>query len=170
MDYGSIRNAIVKGLHNNFNIDVVPTDDTNKKPNYPYISYKFITLRIPQGSYNLYTEQIPSTNPDFEYDIEYTREEQPKMVISVSTYSTNEIEAYQLALEAEAWFEFKGYMYLKENGIIVTNITNIQDRTSLIVDSYERRQGFDVTIRVKDVQKIRVETIEKVNTEGEINE
>lgn len=163
MDYRQIRNKFVNGLYEYFNIPVVPIDDIGNKPDYPYISYKFITLKIPQGSHNLLRDIIPSTNENFEYDIEYTREEQLKMIISISTHSLDDIEAYQLALDIESWFKLHGYHYLKENGIVVVGTSNIQDKTIQIVDNYEKRQGFDVTIRVADIQKMRIETIEQIN-------
>lgn len=167
MDYRKIRNAIVKGLYDYLNVPVVPTDDVGDKPNYPYISYKFTTLKIPQGSHNLYKDIVPSNDERFQYDIEYTREEQPKMIISMNAYSTDDVEAFQLALEMESWFKFQGYRFLKDNEIVVVNISNIQDRTIQIVDNYERRQGFDVAIRVMDIQKLRLETIEKSNIKKE---
>lgn len=163
MYYRQIRNYIVSGLYKYLNVPVVPTDDVGDKPNYPYISYKFITLNIPQGSHNLLKDTVPSLNENFEYDIEYTREEQPKMVISISTYSIDEVEAYQSALDAATWFNFHGYQHLKENGIVVVGTSNIQDRTIQIVDNHEKRQGFDVTIRVSKSDKMIIENIDKVN-------
>lgn len=167
MDYKEIRNTIVKGLHEFLNVPVVPTDDIGDKPDYPYISYKFTTLKMPQGSHNLYRDVVKSNDDKFQYDVEYTRKEQPKMVLSMNSYSEDEVEAYQLALEMEAWFKFYGYMYLKENGIIIVDIGNVQDRTIRIVDNYEKRQGFDVSIRVMDIRKLRTETIEKYNIKKE---
>lgn len=163
MDYRQIRNSIVSGLYRYLNTPVVPTDDIGDKPDYPYVSYKLITLKISQGSHNLLIDIVPSANEDFEYDIEYTREEQPKMVISINTYSLDDVEAYQLALNIESWFKFHGYQYLKENGIVVVSTSNIKDRTIQIVDNYEKRQGFDVTIRVTSIEKMIVENIEEIN-------
>lgn len=168
MDYRKIRNTIVIGLQKHLNIPVVPIDDIGDKPKYPYASYKFITLKIPQGSHNIYKEVIPSDDDRFQYDVEHTRTEQPKMVISISTYSTDDAESYQLALDIESWFKFHGYSFLKENGIVVVNTSNIQDRTIQIVDNYEKRQGIDVTIRVMDIQKCRTETIEEIKINKEV--
>lgn len=168
MDYRKIRNSIVKGLQRDFNVPIVPTDDIKKKPKYPYISYKFTTLKISQGSHNLYNDIVPSRDDRFQYDVEHTRTEQPKMVISISTYSTDDVESYQLALDIESWFKFHGYNFLKENGIVVVNTSNIQDRTIQIVDNYEKRQGLDVTIRVMDIQKCRTETIEETKINKEV--
>lgn len=168
MDYRKIRNDIVKGLRNFLDVDIIPTDDIGKKPKYPYISYKFTTLKIPQGSHNIYKNIILSNDNRFEYDIEYTREEQPKMVISISAYSTDDVESYQLALDIESWFKFHGYQFLKGNGIVVVDTSNIQDRTIQIVDDYEKRQGLDVTIRVMDIQKFTTETIEETEINKEV--
>lgn len=162
MDYKTIRNCIVKGLHDYLKVDVVYTDNAKKKPKYPYLSYKFISLHIPQN-YHVLTDVVSSEDADFEFDVEYTKIEQPKMILSISSYSNDEVEAYDLALRVKEWFKFYGYYYLKANGIIVNSVGNVQDRTIQIVDNYEKRQGFDVTIRVVDVQKMRIETIEQIN-------
>ncbi|HZK01326.1 MAG TPA: hypothetical protein VFC96_00510, partial [Anaerovoracaceae bacterium] len=114
------------------------------------------------------TEAEPVGERDFEYDIEHTREEQPKMIVSINAYSLDGTEGHQLALDAEAWFKFVGQQYLKENGIIVVGTSNIQDRTIQIVDNYEKRQGFDVTIRVMDIRTMRTETIEEHKIEGSV--
>ena len=163
MNYQEIRNIIVKGLHDYLLCDVVPTDTIDKRPSYPYLSYKFTSLNIPQGSHNMIRDVVPSGTSDFEFNIEYTKEEQPKMVISVNSYSNDEIESYEMALRARDWFEFYGYYYLKNNGIVVNSIGNVQDRTVLIVDDYEKRQGFDVTIRISISIKMAIETMENIS-------
>lgn len=166
MDYATIRNGIVAGLYQRLQVPVVPTDTNQPKPLYPFVSYKFTTLyrsdapvmtRIP----------VPSKDPDFEQDIEYTLKEQPQMVLSISTYSLDEAEAYNLALQVQAWFKLHGYRYLKEKNFIVVNTTALQDRSILIVDNFEKRIGFDVILRAYSEQKVHVEGIEVYALEGE---
>lgn len=160
MDYAEIRNAIVSGLHQYLQKPVVPTDTTQPKPPYPFVSYKFTTLYRPDAPV-LIRSPVPSTDPDFEQDIEYTLREQPQMVLSLSTYSL-EAEAYNLALQVQAWFKLHGYRYLKELNLIVVNTTALQDRSVLLIDNFEKRVGLDVTLRTLSEQKDRIETIEKI--------
>lgn len=168
MNYSEIRNSIVKGLHDYLQYPVVPTDNNKKKPDYPFVSYKFTTLYKSQGSHNLTVEVIPSVDPNFEDDIEVTRQEQPQMIISIASYSLDEVEAYELALKVKDWFTFHGYDYLKANNIIVVSTSTLQDRTILIVDNYEKKAGFDITLRIVSEQKKIITTIETIETEGSI--
>lgn len=168
MNYRTIRNSIVKGLHEYLQCPVVPADNNKKKPDYPFVSYKFTTLYKAQGSHNLIRNVIPSSDPNFESDIEITRQEQPQMIISVLAYSLDEVEAYEVALKAKNWFIFQGYDYLKAANIIVVKTTTVQDRTIHIVDNYEKRAGFDVVLRTASEQKRIVETIETMKMEGSI--
>lgn len=173
MDYATIRNGLVSELYQHLQVDVVPTDTTQPKPPYPFVSYKFTTLYRPDASVMVRApvENTPDPEselePDFEYDVEYTLKEQPQMVLSISTYSRDEAESYNLAIQVQDWFKLHGYRYLKENNLIVVNTTALQDRSILIVDNFEKRIGFDVTLRTVHEQKTRVESIEAYVMEGE---
>lgn len=162
MDYAAIRNGLVAGLYQHLQVPVVPTDTTQPKPPYPFVSYKFTTL---------YRSDAPvmtrSPDPDSEQDVEYTLKEQPQMVLSISTYSLDEAEAYNLAIQVQSWFKLHGYRYLKEKNLIVLSTTALQDRSVLIVDNFEKRIGFDVILRAYSEQKNRVEGIEVYALEGD---
>ena len=178
MDYEVIRNAIVSGLYQQMQVPVVPTDTSQPKPSYPFVSYKFTTLYRPDASVMVRslientrpeepTEPEPPPGTEFEYDVEYTLKEQPQMVLSVSTYSLDEAEAYDLAIQVQSWFKLYGYRYLKESNLIVVYTTALQDRSVLLVDNFEKRIGFDVTLRTVHEQKTRIESIEAYVLEGE---
>lgn len=166
MDYAEIRNVIVSGLHQYLQKPVVPTDTTQPKPPYPFVSYKFTTLYRPDAPVMI-RSPVPSTDSDFEQDVEYTLQEQPQMVLSISTYSLDEAEAYGLAIQVLNWFKLHGYRYLKELNLIIVSTTALQDRSILLVDNFEKRIGFDVTLRTVHEQKDRVESIEVYVLEGE---
>lgn len=183
MDYATIRNGIVSGLYQHLQLPVVPTDTSQPKPPYPFVSYKFSTLYRPDASVLIRspvenvepeepTEPVEPTEPEepeepeepfFEYDIQYTLKEQPQMVLSISTYSLDEAEAHDKALEAQAWFKLIGYHDLKGMNLVVVGVTTLQDRSILIVDNFEKRIGFDVILRTSIETKARVETIEKLS-------
>lgn len=168
MNYKVIRDCIVKGLHDHLQRPVVPTDNNKKKPDYPFVSYKFTTPYRKQGGNRLIKTPVPSQNPKFAEDIEITFQEQHQMIISLSSYSLDEVEAYELALKVKDWFCFHGYDFLKANNIITVETSTIQDRTILIVDNYEKRSGLDITLRTVNEQKKRIETIETMKMEGSI--
>lgn len=162
MNYTDIRNIIISGLYKDLEVIVVPTDTNAPKPEYPFLSYKFTTIFRSDAKNKLY-KTIPSIYEQFEYDVGVTVAQQPQMILSISSYSLDDGESADLANQARKWFELEGRQYLKDNGIIVVDITNIQDRTIQIVDNFEVRFGFDVRIRVYDETKTRIESIEKVN-------
>lgn len=163
MDFKTIRNLIVSELYRHLQKPVVPTDTNQPKPPYPFVSYKFTSLYLPQGGRIITHKVVPSENTSFEYDIEKTRIEQPQMVLSVNSYSLDGAESASLAEQVRAWFQLQGRQYLKDNGIVVVGVTSVQDRTLQIVDNFEVRYGFDVSLRIWDEHKTRLETIETVD-------
>jgi hypothetical protein len=165
MDYATIRNGLVSELYQHLQVPVVPTDTTQPKPPYPFVSYKFTTLYRPDAPVMI-RSPVPSSDPNFKDDVEYTLKEQPQMVLSISTYSDDEAGAYDLAIQVQDWFKLHGYRYLKENNLIVVNTTALQDRSILLIDNFEKRIGFDVTLRTVHEQKDRVESIEVYVLEG----
>ena len=162
------RNGIVKGLHELLGCPVVPTDTVDRKPDYPYASYK-ITSTQNNNTFWLEDEPVPSNDPDFEYDILTTRKEQPQFTLSVSTFSDSDEVAYDLATKARDWFTFHGDLYFVDLNVVVVQATDITDRTQRIVDDFERRYGFDVRIRAARAIAKRVETIEIHTFNGKVS-
>ena len=164
----NIKNSIVKGLHEHLQVEVVPTDTADRKPKYPYLSYK-ITTSLESDTFSLVDDIVESDSLDFEYDVEVTRKEQAHFTMSINAYSDNDDVAHELAVKATNWFKFHGYFDLVNTNVAVVNVTSITDRTQQIVDDYERRYGFDVRIRAAMAIKKRIETIEehKFNSDNE---
>ena len=162
-----IRNKIVKGLHEHTGVTIVPTDTADRKPDYPYISYK-ITSSHDANTFSLVDKLIKAADPKFAHDIQVNRLEQPIITISINAYGENDGIAYDLAVKARDWFTFHGELYFIDLNVVVVNATNISDRTQQIVDDYERRHGFDVRIRSARAIAKRVETIEVYTLDGKI--
>ena len=141
---------------------VIFSDQAAPKPPYPFISVKITSQFIPEPG------QPEIENEDQPEDIKQTATSQPTMVMSVTEYTNSLAAAGELAQVAHDWFEFAGYHQLKDIGFVLADITGITNRDSLIIDDYERRRGFDVTLRfVHSVERI-IEEIKKV--EGTIND
>ena len=146
-------------------LPIVPQDQIQNKPTYPYMAYKFI---VPYNQFNHqgnYSQNLVSSNDDrFEYDVEETLELQPQMTLSLNAYCKGEQDsqmiAYEIAKKAMDWFKHVGYQDLLDMNVVVVNIEAFGDRTVLIVDDYEARVGFDVIMRTTDTIKRRIETIE----------
>jgi hypothetical protein len=167
MNFEKIANAIVKGLHKHTNVTVVPSDTTDRKPEYPYITYKIMSAANHAETFSLIDEPIPSTDPRFEFDVQTTRIEQPYFSLSINTYSDCEIAAYGIANKVRDWFTFHGDSYFAEFNIVVVKAGNISDRAQQIVDDFENRYGFDVRIRAARTISKRIEGIESVNLTNE---
>ena len=155
MNYQEIRNHIVLGLYSYLNKPVVMLEQTPHKPPYPFIAYKFITPYIPQNIHNIKYEDIGE-------DIKEISTEQPHMTLSVTAYSHDDVESVDLAQKALEWFSFYGYDHLKEKDIIKVETQAIGNRDTLIVDDYERRNGFDALLRVSNTMSMNRDVIKKI--------
>lgn len=165
MDIRELRNQIIYKLYQYMGIPVVPQDQIQPKPAYPYMTYKFIVPYNHFGHQGNYSQNlVPSNDDRFEYDVEETLELQPQMTLSLNAYCKGEPDsqmiAYETAKKAMDWFKHVGYQDLSDLNVVVVNIEAFGDRTVLIVDDYEARVGFDVIMRTTDIIKRRFETIE----------
>jgi len=168
MDYGEIRTAVVSGLNSFMELLVVELNPDAPRPGKPFLSYLFITPLGPEGGLPAETGgPVPSEDEDseWEYDFEYTRTSQDTVTISINSYSDDSDEAIQLAIKAHSWFVFHGYDYLKSNNLVIVSVGTVENRDVYLVDSWERRAGFDVVLRVITEMRRVIETIEKVEME-----
>ncbi len=166
MNLKLIRNTIVYNLYKYTGVPVIEMEQTSKKPNYPFIGYKFIVPYNKDKTQGIFDEKlIPSLNKNFEYDIEETVIFQPKITLSITVYSNDSLEAQELANRAHDWFVHVGYYDLADINVTVVDTLAFGDRTLLIVDDYEHRVGFDTILRTVDEIKRVVETIEDYTLE-----
>ena len=165
----TIRNEIVKGLYGFTGCQVVATDNPNRKPDYPFISYKITTLNQDtrdNGAFSSYF--VVSDDPNFRYDLQEDVEIQPYMVFSFNVYSDDLLEAQELAMECWEWFKLNGRQALKNVNCVPVDIGSVQDRTVHLVDFYEYKQGFDVSLRYLHKFDRKIENIESYKIEGGI--
>lgn len=164
---------IIRRLHELLAIPVIPNTNTEQKPPYPFITYNIISPRInPRGQPIVEQEVVDAEiveegsgepMPIFRYDVKETTIEQPTFVISISIFDNASMGAIELAQNARDIIKHKIYYGLKDINAVVAAIGNIQDRSLLIVDHYEYRYGFDVTIRTTSKSELITETIENIN-------
>lgn len=165
----TIRNQIVKGLYEHTGCLVVNTDNNERKPEYPFISYKITSLNLPSGEAGAYTFNYSKSKTEgFNYDLIEDIELQPQMVISLTVYDKSLAEAQELALECWEWFKLVGRQNLKDINVTVVEVSQIQDRTTHLVDYYEYKQGFDVNLRWLHKFNRQVANIETYKIEGGI--
>jgi hypothetical protein len=151
INLSSIIEKIITELYKYMNIPVIIAEQNTPKPGYPHLSIKVMNPYMQETTLASDTyKTIPNDDQESEflYNIEYTRQEQPQISLSITAYSLTYGESIQKSLSALSWFKLFGYDYLKSQNIVVVETTQVQDRDILIVDNYERRSGFDIKLRV----------------------
>ncbi|MBU8908506.1 phage neck terminator protein [Desertibacillus haloalkaliphilus] len=157
IDYVGIRTLIGSELYKYMNIPVIMSDQPGDKPSYPYIGYKIITPYI-RKSYSPHETVIKENGQAF-----LLVQTQPKMTISINAYDKSIDGATQRALQAHEWFSYLGRNRLKDSSVVVVETRDLENRDIVLEDvQYERRVGFDVTLRVNDILKVPIEEFESV--------
>ncbi|MEA4901856.1 LIC_12616 family protein [Desulfitobacterium sp.] len=178
MTFLEVRNIITQRLEQYLGIPVILGDQATPPPdNYPFCYYSVTTPYAPTGAMGNYEQtEIPSTTK-----LTTTRTEQPTATLSLIFCSINrwskdengadtepyiygEDEAQSLAERAQGFFLHAEYDILSNLGIVVVDVTNTTNRTTLVVDEAARRYGFDVRIRYTRVDSRTDETVGSVTT------
>lgn len=165
-----IRNKIIKGLHEYLQVEVCKSNQKMKEREPPYIIYNIISPYIPDRTIGEFRVEKRK-----EKTVE-VRKEQPSFSMSFTVCSTDRTkgktkiygddEAIELAEMAQGWFLHSGYDYISAIGVTVTDVTNVQNRETLLVDEEANRYGFDVTIRYVRQDTREIQPIEKIKIEG----
>lgn len=157
----TLRQLVVKGMYEDTGLVVVDTDNSHKKPPYPFYSFKFMTLRQNVGEDGVESRHFePSLNPNFKHDYIEEITFQPKVIMSFNAYADDIVACQEWAYKAWEWFRFQSRQLFAENNIKVVIVGNMTDRSIYIADYYEYRVGFDVEFRIVHRIENRTETIE----------
>lgn len=148
----NVRNKIVAGLYAYIQKPVIFQPQNKPLPDYPFVAFS-ITSNYMRTLDDGNLQNVPQL-----VDLKETLSSNVEVNFSFNAYSLNSLEAKNLIKKAHDYFRFAGYQYLSDNGIIVVDVGNVQNRDLLEVDEYERREGFDVRIRTLD-------TIERITPE-----
>ena len=167
----NIKILLAQGVNDAITATFLEAEQAHKKPTYPFATFQVLTAHINEYVHdNIIRENVASGDPTFPLNVRKSKIEQPQMILSINAYSKipannspdNSIQqAYELAQEIKDWLDFKGDEYLEANNIVVIESGNIEQRDVFIVDQYERRYGFDVTIRYNESVDVTIGTIEE---------
>lgn len=104
------------------------------------------TAPIPDGAYLSYTITTPVVANMKGYAIaeDGARYKALEQVWSFTSHSTDDVEAFDIAMLAYDWFALAGNTYLSDNDIVAQRVGNIANRDNLLTIDYEYRRGFDV--------------------------
>lgn len=152
IDITTIRKPIVNGLEAHTGATTILSEQSSRQPSYPFIGLKFTITGMPIGQVTEYQKGLDTII-----------EQDHELVLSV-TATTDEIEsATNLAYKALDWFKGIGWLTLSDLNIHVVKVENMTNRDVFLNIEYERRQGFDVRLRVRGQTKFSPEIIEEIN-------
>lgn len=172
IDMTTLQARIVTGLREHlqpFGISaVVERDQDAPAPPYPFVGIKWTTITPEPGSGRRERGLVQAEDPRFEHDIQYTYVRNPVLTLSVTIFDRDGTQVHDIAQAAHDWCTIPelGGDWLEPTGAVIAEVTAITDRDTVLDEQIERRQGFDVRLRVVDVVAVTVPTIERVIVTG----
>ena len=152
-DYDGMRTIVATGLKDYLGCPVVRSNQNEKPPKYPFISY---TVTQPmsenKGTYGFYN--------DGKYRKAFTQ------TWSVSALSDDNTESVTLAIKARQWFDHVGTVYLGDNEVDVQSVGMVTNRDNVLTTEYEYKNGFDVVFSLFDEVEDTTEEIKTVDLNG----
>lgn len=145
------------------NVPIIEADQSGDKPKGPHATFK-ITSPFIKG-----VGQAEQRAKFGQSKYELSRVEDFKRVLSFTAYAMDEDESFDLAQQIHDWFEFYGYEFLNNKNVVVIEATAVQNRDVFLFDDYERRNGFDVTLRLTRELVQEAEYIESLKEFGRID-
>lgn len=150
-----LKNFLTSNINKETELVVVNTDNDKPKPPYPFVSYKITSSQMQDGGQGyIYNDELE--NGDVK---EYLTLER-KLVISFQVYATDIDEALEKCIDVWSFIRFSRFE-LRDLGFVIHDLGTIQDRTVVLGNHYEYRQGFDLTLRYNHIIERTVEPIEK---------
>ena len=156
MTFIDIRNALVNSLSEALGIPVILSDQVSPEAEVPFVIYSVIAPYATTGELGDHTQHM-ATDDDGSENLVDTRRVQPTATFSFTACSENrwkgdeyifgDDEAQSITSAAIGFFLQSGYYNLSTKGIVVVEVTNVGNRTTLIIDEAARRYGFDLRIR-----------------------
>lgn len=154
--------AIKKQLATDTNTTIIRADQTGVVPQKPYATYKIISHRKGTGQEDISHRDEPDALIE-------KRVEERNATISFNVYGTTHDNAYEVAEKLRKWFVYGGSFYLDEMNAAVVEVSDVQNRTTFLVDSYDEKYGFDVIIRYLDIDEREADYFDTVEYYVQIN-
>lgn len=147
--------AIRKQLATDAGINIIRADQTGDVPQKPYATYKIISHRKGTGQEDISHHDVLDALVE-------KRVEERNATISFNCYGITHDNAYEIAEKLRKWFVYGGSFYLEEIDVVVVEVSDVQNRTTFLVDSYDEKYGFDVIIRYLDIDEREVDYFDAV--------
>lgn len=147
---------------------IIERDQDAPKPPHPFVGFKWTTITPEEGTLRRTREVVPSSDPRFPHDVEYRYLRNPVLTLSLTAHDHDGVRVHEITQAAYDWWSIPELAgdWMEPVGATVVEVTAITDRDTLLDEQIERRQGFDVRLRVVDVVRVTVPTIERVEVIG----
>jgi len=143
---------------------------------YPRLAWKITSHYIPEAAHPVFCHKAVSgtINPeDFPKDVQVTAIMNPEAVFSFTFYgkpgkSNNSV----IVQKAREWFavKFLGPEFLSRFDVVVVDVTEIQNRSTLLEFDREDRRGFDVRFRFNEKVSMVLASVEEIHDQGTVYE
>lgn len=157
MSIRAFKDLLIPALKTFCNVPIIEADQTGNKPDGPHATFK-ITTPYMRGVGQSYDVFEPMLN-----QLKMSRVDEFKRVISFTAYDLDDDASFDLAQQIHDWFSFNGYDFLGSNNMVVADQSAVSNRDAFVIDGYERRNGFDITLRLTRELIQDVEYIEDID-------
>jgi hypothetical protein len=137
-----LRNNLVAAIQAHTGSLIIPQDSEGERPEGKHATYKITSTGGPAAGRET-TLYIPG--PDA---LVMQSEKEERLTISFTAYSFDADESFALAEQIREFFAFYGEDVLRANNAVVDELTEVDNRDEFLIDEYERKNGFDVIIRI----------------------
>lgn len=164
MNVKELRAVLIPAISKHCTAPIIMADQMGERPKVPHATYKLTT------PYGKAVGQAEETGVVIDGKYKLQRLSDYKTTISFTAYAMDDDDSVELAQKIYDWFSFAGIDVLQSIGVAVADQTDVINRDAFVIEDYERRNGFDVILRVPHQQLKDVESVEDVEiTEGGIS-
>ena len=114
-------------------------DEKPSETDYPFVGYNIMSQRRVANI---------QFSEEKERDIHIWWEEQYEFILSFVAVAESPYDSLEAAKELFEWLSIKGQDYMSEKQIVFISATPITNRDFLLINNYERRNGFDCRLRM----------------------
>lgn len=164
MNVKDLRAVLIPAINKHCAAPIIMADQMGERPKVPHATYKLTT------PYGKAVGQAEETGVVINGEYKLQRLSDYKTTISFTAYAMDDDDSVELAQKIYDWFSFAGVDVLQSIGVAVADQTDVINRDAFVIEDYERRNGFDVILRVPRQQLKDIEWIDSaVITEGGIS-
>ncbi|WP_212934949.1 phage neck terminator protein [Bacillus hominis] len=164
MNAKELRAILIPAIKKHCAAPIIMADQMGERPKVAHATYKFTT------AHGKAVGQAEETGVVINGEYKLQRLSDYKVTISFTSYAMDDDDSVVLAQKIYDWFSFAGLDVLQSIGVAVADQTDIINRDAFVIEDYERRNGFDVILRVPHQQLKDIEWIDSaVITEGGIS-